>query len=115
MCELTVLVNLCLVLFAVCQATCSPDATADTSHTFNEVIRQEIFRCTHKRTLTFFDTVAGQTVKLEVLVTLFLESFRNCVCKTAATCKYSSLIGSVVKLCSLKLGYLYILAVEDSL
>ena len=97
MCKLTILVNLCLVLFAVGQTACAADAAAGARHALNEVVRQNILGGTQQSRLAGFDAVACDGVELEVFVVLLLERFHNRVGQTTAARKDAAVVGSVVE------------------
>ena len=93
---LAVLVNLGFVLFAVRQTTRTANATADTSHTFNEVRVQFSLALLQKRNLALLNAVAGAGLQQEVNPLLF-QTFRNRIGQSAATRKDSAEIRRIVQ------------------
>lgn len=110
-----VLIDLCLVLFAVRQASGAAYAAADARHTFYEVGVKQIFVLFEQRYAAFLDTVAGAGLKIKVFKTLFLQRFLHRVGKSSAAGEYTSEVGCVVKHILAKGGDIDIAAVKESL
>ena len=107
-------VDLGLVDFTVGQTAGTADAAADAGHTFDKVCVELALALFEKSHSAGLDSVAGNGFKLEILLTVLLESLCHGVGKASAAGENSSEIGGVVKH-ALKGGYVDVLAVEKRL
>ena len=110
----SVLVHFGFVLLSVSETTCAADAAAETSHTFDKVDVGKVFALFEKGDTTFVDTVARARFEVKVDVLLF-ERLRQGIAETAASCKDSSKVRSVVEDAFCKRGDVHIFAVEKGL
>ena len=97
------------------QASSAADASADARHSFDEVGIGEIFALFEQCHAACLYAVARACFKLEVVESVFLQTFRNGIRKTSAACENSSEIRCVIENVLFKPGYIYLTAVEKRL
>ena len=97
------------------QAARTADTAADTSHALDKVCVKPVLALFEQCGTASFNSVTGTRFKLKILYVLLLESLCNGIRKTAASCKYPSEVGSVVKHTLAERHNVDILAVKECL
>lgn len=96
------------------ETACAADTAADTRHTLDKVIFKDSARRFQKSRFAFFYAVTRKRINGEIYI-LLLNCLADSLRNAAASCKYSAVIGSIVKNILRKLGKLDITRIYESL